>query len=343
MISGIDWQPDTNQIVTCSHDRNVFVWKHVTERKYFEAGEEKTESVDKWDTVLVLPRIDRAATSVKWSPLGNKFALTSAAKKVPVCFFSEENNWWNNRHSIKKHKSTVVAVDWCPNNMMIVTGCTDYKCRIISAFDKDLEEVDADEIAGFKAMFPKIKKFGSVLAEFDQAKAWVQGVSWSPNMYRLAFTGHGSTIHFVQLIADGPPEVTTIRQSGLPYVSVEFVSNQAVVAAGYDQNPHLYVASDANGASPEWSFEGKVDKEKKIVKKKKSVFGNARNLFESKASRGEASAKSVRSSTVHQNCINQIVTFEGSGSFVTAGIDGIIAKWELGKQGFDEKKLLADD
>ena len=92
------------------------------------------------------------------------------------------------------------------------------------------------------------------MAEFNQAKAWVQSVAWSPNMYRLAFTGHGSTIHFVQIVADGKPVVKSIRASGLPYSCVDFVSDKAVVAGGYDQNPHLYIASDAHGGEPEWYY-----------------------------------------------------------------------------------------
>nr|CAD2203882.1 unnamed protein product [Meloidogyne enterolobii] len=26
LITGIDWAPDTNRIVSCSHDKNAFVW-----------------------------------------------------------------------------------------------------------------------------------------------------------------------------------------------------------------------------------------------------------------------------------------------------------------------------
>ena len=86
-ISGIDWCEKTNMIVTCSHDRNAYVWKlsdkgcdslfvlpnimhehaHMI-LQYITPGE--------WEPTLVVLRIARAATDVKWSPNGDKFAVT---------------------------------------------------------------------------------------------------------------------------------------------------------------------------------------------------------------------------------------------------------------------------
>ena len=74
LVSAIDWSAATNLIVTCSHDRNAFVWTY--------SQEEST-----WKPSLVILRIDRAALDVKWSPDGRKFAVASGAKCVPVCYF----------------------------------------------------------------------------------------------------------------------------------------------------------------------------------------------------------------------------------------------------------------
>ncbi len=46
-------------LVTCSADRNAYVWTRCNEGK--------------WKPTLVLLRINRAATCVRWSPLGNFF------------------------------------------------------------------------------------------------------------------------------------------------------------------------------------------------------------------------------------------------------------------------------
>jgi actin related protein 2/3 complex, subunit 1A/1B len=119
-VSGIDWCPSTNLIVTCGHDRNAYVWKY-------------EEKADVWKPTLVILRINRAATGVKWSPAGNKFAVTSGAKCVPVCHYEQANDWWISK-MIKKHKSTVLSLAWCCNNKFVVTGGCDYKCRIFSAY-----------------------------------------------------------------------------------------------------------------------------------------------------------------------------------------------------------------
>lgn len=55
-VTGIDWAPKTNRIVTCAADKNAFVWTQD------ESG--------KWNPAWVLLRTNRAATCVKWSPLG---------------------------------------------------------------------------------------------------------------------------------------------------------------------------------------------------------------------------------------------------------------------------------
>ena len=50
-VTGIDWAPKTNRIVTCSSDRNAYVWVQ--------------EPDGQWKYTLVLLRINRAATCVR--------------------------------------------------------------------------------------------------------------------------------------------------------------------------------------------------------------------------------------------------------------------------------------
>jgi actin related protein 2/3 complex subunit 1A/1B len=69
-----------NKIVSCSHDRNAFVWTY-------------DSASTKWMPALVILRIDRAALDVKWSLDGLRFAVTSGAKCAPVCTYEETNDW----------------------------------------------------------------------------------------------------------------------------------------------------------------------------------------------------------------------------------------------------------
>jgi actin related protein 2/3 complex subunit 1A/1B len=85
-VSSIDWSPVNNKIVSCSHDRNAFVWTYYTQN-----GNEPAQ----WKPSLVVLRIDRAAIDVKWSLDGLRFAVTSAAKCVPVCTYETQNDWFD--------------------------------------------------------------------------------------------------------------------------------------------------------------------------------------------------------------------------------------------------------
>ncbi|KAF1315702.1 hypothetical protein FI667_g15867, partial [Globisporangium splendens] len=157
LVCGLDWSPVTDLLVSCSHDRGAFVWK-------YEAAYRQ------WKPSLVVLRITRAAINVKWSPNGHKFAVSSGSKCVSVCYYQASENWWVSK-IIKKHKST----------QLLVTGSTDLKCRVFSAY---ISDVDGAPDSG---PFPALAPFGEPLAEFDNANAWVNAVAWSPKGDRLAF------------------------------------------------------------------------------------------------------------------------------------------------------------
>lgn len=80
LVSSLDWSPVTNKIVSCSHDRNAFVWTYEQEN-------------NSWKPALVILRIDRAALDVKWSNDGLRFAVASGSKCVPVCTYEQANDW----------------------------------------------------------------------------------------------------------------------------------------------------------------------------------------------------------------------------------------------------------
>ncbi|PIO28686.1 hypothetical protein AB205_0125590, partial [Aquarana catesbeiana] len=106
-ITGIDWAPKSDRIVTCGADRNAYVW---------------SQKDGVWKPTLVILRINRAATFVKWSPLENKFAVGSGARLISVCYFESENDWWVSKHIKKPIRSTVLSLDWHPNNLMSEFG-----------------------------------------------------------------------------------------------------------------------------------------------------------------------------------------------------------------------------
>lgn len=73
LITSVDWAANSNRIVTASQDRNAYVWQE-------QVDAETGKLV--WKPTLVLLRINRAATYVKWSPKEDKFAVASGARQV---------------------------------------------------------------------------------------------------------------------------------------------------------------------------------------------------------------------------------------------------------------------
>lgn len=129
VITGIDWSV-TGQLVTSSQDRNAYVWDQDT----------SVGRVGAWKPTLVLLRLTRSATTVKWSPNGTKFAVASGARMIAVCQFDQEQNWWTAKHLKKPIRSTVLSLDWHPNGVLLAAGSADMKARVFSAYLKEVDQ-----------------------------------------------------------------------------------------------------------------------------------------------------------------------------------------------------------
>jgi len=221
---------------------------------------------------------------------------------------------------IKKHKSTVISVDWHPNNQLIATGSSDMKCRVFSAF---IPEVDASQDAG---PFPTAQPFGELLAEFDSSNGWVEAVRWSTTGNKLAFVGHDSSLTVVTFNGSGSPALQTLFTKSLPLMCLVFSSESQLVCAGHDMNPMLF---GVEGGS--WSFQKLLDqKEAAATGPQKSGFSNARSLFEAKSNQGTSNTTSAAThiKTKHEGAIT-CMELAGSSKISTTGLDGRVAIWSL--------------
>lgn len=117
LVSGLDWSAQSNQLVSCSHDRNsyVFSWKDQL-----------------LEPEMVITRLSKAATCVRWSPSEKKFAIGSAAKAVCICYYEQESHWWASKLIRRQHDSSILAVSWHPDSILLATASSDSKCRVFS-------------------------------------------------------------------------------------------------------------------------------------------------------------------------------------------------------------------
>jgi actin related protein 2/3 complex subunit 1A/1B len=325
LISGISWSGANNKIVTCSHDRNAFVWTF-------------SESSKSWNPILCVLRINRAAVDVQWSPDGSKFAVGSGDKCVPVCHYdnSQGNDWYVSK-MIKKHKSTVLKVAWHPNSQVLATVCTDFRCRIVSA---SLVGEGIDPAPAHEPMQSHLP-FGEVYAEFP-CTGWALACAWSPDGRQLCFTGHDSSVQVIAFGEGGAQTMQTVRYSLLPSSCAHFLSESTLVTAGHDMAPLLFTRN----AAGKWSFSKVLDQGNSSATKAndQSKIQAARALFQSKTSRGEsASNAGADIKTVHQRHITCLQPFSGknaaSSQFSTTGLDGRIALWDLATLNIDMAAL----
>lgn len=238
LVTGLDWAPKTNRIVSCSQDRNAYVWS---------LGDGGV-----WKPTLVLLRLTRSATFVRWSPNEDKFAVASSARTISVCSFEEDNDWWVAKHIKRPLRSTVSSLDWHPNNVLLAAGCADFHARVFSAYIKGVDAKPPPSVWGERL------PFGTVCGEFaTPSSGWVHGVAFSPSGDVLAFVGHDAslTIAYPSAPEHPPHAVHVVRLPSLPYVTLLFLNENALVAAGQDCQPIVFEGDWQNG----WSLKRSLD------------------------------------------------------------------------------------
>uniref|UniRef100_A0A674GXK4 Actin related protein 2/3 complex subunit 1B n=1 Tax=Taeniopygia guttata TaxID=59729 RepID=A0A674GXK4_TAEGU len=301
--AGIDWAPESNRLVTCGTDRNAYVW---------------TLKGNVWKPTLVILRINRAARCVKWSPKENKFAVGSGSRLISICYFEQENDWWVCKHIKKPIRSTVLSLDWHPNNVLLAAGSCDFKCRIFSAYIKEVEERPSPTPWGSKM------PFGELMFESSSSCGWVHSICFSASGSRVAWVSHDSTL----CLADAGKKmaVASLCTETLPLLAVTFITESSLVAAGHDCCPMLFTYEESQGAL---SFGGKLD-----VPKQSSQRGlTARERFQNLDKKASSDTANASLDTLHKNSISQISVLTGGkdkcSQFCTTGMDGGMSIWDV--------------
>ena len=218
-----DWLTDCITL-----DRNAYVWE---------------PSPSGWKPTLVLLRINRAATFVRWSPSERKFAVGSGARVIAICYFEEENDWWVSKQLKKPIRSTITTVAWHPNSVLLAAGSTDAHARVFSSFIKGVDERPESSVWGERL------PFNTVCGEYlNNSAGWVHGCAFSPSGNALAFAAHDSTITVVY--PNGPDQaplaVVSVSTQLLPFMSLIWNGESEIIAAGYVRESRLHYIFTSN-------------------------------------------------------------------------------------------------
>jgi len=264
-------------------------------------------SPDGWKPTLVLLRINRAATCVRWSPSETKFAAGSGARLIAICHFEEEDNWWVSKHLKKPIRSTITSVAWHPNGVLLAAGSTDGHARVFSSFIKGVDERPAASVWGERL------PFNTVCGEFlNNTAGWIHDVAFSPSGNALAFVAHDSTVTVAYPSApDQPPKaVISIATQLLPFSSLIWSSETEIITAGYDCEAYRLQGNEGG-----WNISGRLES-----KGRPGMDGgrddSALNMFKQLDLKGRVK-DDTKLKTVHQNTITKIRIYESSGTAVS--------------------------
>ena len=158
-ISGLDWCPETNRILSCSYDKTSFVWDLVE---------------NKWTPSNVVITTKLGYLCCKWNKRGDKFCEGTSAKQLLIGYYNPKTKWWM-CVNIKAHKSSVVTCEIDPTSLYVISGSTDLRVFISSCYKPQIDNKFLTDEQ--KAL---ARPFGLILYEFKE-NSWINSVTWLPN------------------------------------------------------------------------------------------------------------------------------------------------------------------
>lgn len=256
---------------------------------------------------MVLLRISRAATFVRWSPSETKFAVGSGDRVIAICYFEAENDWWVSKHLKKPIRSTITSVAWHPNSVLLAAGSTDAHARVFSSFIKNVDSKPDPGVWGERL------PFNTVCGEYlNNSAGWVHSVAFSPSGDSLAFAAHDSSITVVYPSGpDQPPKaVLGISTQLLPFKSLIWKSEDEIIAAGYDCEALRF-----RGGESGWQLVGAVESNAGQGPGQQREE-SALNMFKQMDLKGKLK-DDTQLKTIHQNTITTIRSFAASAGNVS--------------------------
>lgn len=289
LVSAVDWHPDTNRIISCSHDRNIVVW----------------EFNNDWKPNLVNFYQNRAVLDVSWSSRGDKFVAGTGSKFIGVGFPSQELQGWNTK-KCRILTSSVTTVRFDPSGLVVAAGSTDMNIVVITSY---VAEVDSHHT--HTGRFSSIDTFGIQLYKLE-ADAWINTLCWSPDATWISISTHKPSIIFTDLQT---PQTLTLK--GKPFLASSFVSDAKVIAGGFDFVP---VSFELVGSS--WREGSKFENQEEV----KAPAGGVKSSVQQIRDQLEQKKGRVQLATRHKNFITSIRQIDRT-RFSTSDINGSIYMW----------------
>jgi actin related protein 2/3 complex subunit 1A/1B len=300
-VSAIDWNANTNKILSCSHDKTSFVWEY---------------SDKKWNPSNVVATTKLGYLCCKWNKRGDKFCEGTSAKHLFIGYFNTESNWWMGRN-IKCHKSSVVCCEIDPTSLFVISGSMDLRVFVSSCY---IENVDKNHLTAKTE--PLAQDFGNIIFEF-RANCWLNSVGWNKSGTLGYAAGQNATIGIIDY---KDKKIDLIRCKHSPVTLIIPTGEKSFLAVCYDRNILEYEKKGDNweikktistdqGQKNAGPAKGNVSKE--VEKYQKMGAQKKENL----------AVTSKQASHLHKSLISSLNIKDKE--IITTDLSGFVKYWKL--------------
>ena len=302
-ISGLDWHPETNRLLSCSYDKTSFVWD-LNEGKWIPSN------------VVITTKL--GFLCCKWNKRGDKFCEGTSEKKLFIGYFSEKSNWWMGIN-IKAHKSSVVTCSIDPTSLFVLSGSTDLRIYVSSCY---IPEVDDQFLT--EETKPLAQKFGQTIVEF-KPNCWINSVAWLPSGNMGIVAGQDATLTLIDhKDSEHKPEVIRCKHS--PVTMIIPIDDNSFYAVCYDRNILEYVKK-----GDKWEI-GKTITTQQEEKGKAALSGSVSARLQQFQTMGNQKKENLAVTTkqakhLHQSQISS-VNIKGK-DLITTDLSGFVKYWKL--------------
>ncbi|GLC43567.1 hypothetical protein PLESTM_001487300 [Pleodorina starrii] len=271
MVSGLDWAPKADQILSCSHDRNAFVWMRTK-----GAAPLKPVAASVAAATLQSPGPSGVQRFRAASPAPGRAGRSAPAPEpASTSGLDAASAGWEKQMVITRLTKGALCVRWSPSEAKFAIGSAArvvsvgyydpeskwWACKMIrkahessvvcvawhpnslllatGSTDRRVRLFNA-YVPGYEpeaaaGALPPNSSFGDCIVEVaHEGCGWVHSVVWSPGDEALMYASHDAAVGYLR----GPQAQVAVRLSGggaqLPLKCLAVVSERLAVGAGWE-------------------------------------------------------------------------------------------------------------
>lgn len=219
-VSSIDWNHESNKILTASYDKTACIWSY---------------KENNWipESFVFNARIGYLTAS--WNSRGDKLVAGTGNKNLVIGYFSQESNWWTGMN-IKCHKSSVVCAKIDPTSLFVISGSTDLHVYVSSCY------LPLDAAFLKPEQHALSQPFGDVVYCFE-AGAWATAVNWNISGSLCFAASQNSLIGVIDYLNS---KITVISIHHSPVHMIIPIDDTSFFAISFNREIYLYSFENNN-------------------------------------------------------------------------------------------------